>query len=141
MIQVVISLMNRESEQLIHELSKYPIGIVARECLANGFLAGVWNHDTKFKEGTLNARYTQEELSERINQVQAFEFLKRGSIDHMATAALRWVLDQKGVSTVLTGAKNIHEMMGAVAASEASPYTEEELARAKELLKRNFEAA
>lgn len=140
-IQVVISLMNRESEELIHELSKYPIGIVARECLANGFLAGVWDRNTKFKEGTLNARYSQEELIERLDQVQAFEFLKRGSIDHMATAALRWVLDQKGVSTVLTGAKNIHEMMGAVAASDALPYSEEELAKAKELLKRNFEAA
>ena len=140
-IQVVISLMNRESEQLIEDLSKYPIGIVARECLANGFLAGVFDRNTKFKEGTLNARYSQEELNERLDQVDAFKFLKRGSIDHMATAALRWVLDQKGVSTVLTGAKNIPEMMGAVAASDALPYTQEELARAKELLKRNFEAA
>lgn len=140
-IQVVISLMNRESEQLIHDLSKYPIGIVARECLANGFLAGVFNHDTKFKEGTLNARYSKEELIERVDQVQAFDFLKKGPIDHMATAALRWVLDQQGVSTVLSGAKNTAEMLGAVAASDASPYTAEELAKAKQLLKKNFEAA
>ena len=140
-IQVVISLMNRESEQLIHDLSEYPIGIVARECLANGFLAGVYDYDTKFKEGTLNARYSQEELTERIDQVKAFEFLKKGSIDHMAVAALRWVLDQKGVSTVLTGAKNIPELMGAVAASDAQSYSEDELAKAKELLKKDFEAA
>lgn len=140
-IQVVISLMNRESEQLIHDLSEYPIGIVARECLANGFLAGVFNYRTKFKEGTLNARYSQEELIERVDQVTAFEFLKTGTIDHMAIAALRWVLDQKGVSTVLSGAKNIPEMLGAIAASDARPYTDEELAKAKALLKRDFEAA
>ena len=140
-IQVVISLMNRESEQLIKDLSEYPIGIVARECLANGFLAGVFDYDTKFKEGTLNARYSKQELIERVDQVRAFEFLKRGSIDHMAIAALRWVLDQQGVSTVLSGAKNITELMGAVAASNADPYTAEELAKAKQLLKRDFEAA
>lgn len=140
-IQVVTSLMNRESDQLLEDFSKYPIGIVARECLANGFLAGVFDYDTKFKEGTLNARYSREELKERIDQVKAFEFLKKGPIDHMAVASLRWVLDQKGVSTVLSGAKNISEMLGAVAASDAPSYSAEDLAKAKDLLKKNFEAA
>ena len=140
-IQVVISLMNREAQQLIDDLSAYPIGIVARECLANGFLADVFDYDTKFKEGTLNARYSRAELKERIDQVKAFNFLKRGTIDHMAVAALRWVLDQNGVSTVLSGAKNIDEMLGAVAASDADPYTQEELNKATDLLIRDFEAA
>ena len=140
-IQVVISLMNRESEHLIEDLIEYPIGIVARECLSNGFLAGVYDYDTQFKDGTLNSRYSREEMKERIDQVKSFEFLKRGTIDHMAIAALRWVLDQKGISTVLSGAKNINEMLGAVAASNAEPYSHQELKKAKDLLKRNFEAA
>ncbi len=140
-IQVVLSLMNRESQQLIEELQQYPIGVFARESLANGFLSGAIKKDTVFAEGTLNARYSREELAERVDQVNAFNYLLRDDISNMPQAALRWVLDQKGVSTVLSGAKNIFELKGAVSASEAKPFTEEELKLAKKLLKKDFEAA
>jgi len=140
-IQVVLSLMNRESQQLIEELTAYPIGVFARECLANGFLSGAITKDTVFDEGTLNARYSKEELAERVDQVNTFDFLLRNDITNMPQAALRWVLDQKGVSTVLSGAKNINELKGAVSASNANSFTEEELNMAKKLLKKDFEAA
>jgi aryl-alcohol dehydrogenase-like predicted oxidoreductase len=141
LVQVVLSLMNREAQGLIDELNKYPLGVVARECLANGFLSGAINYDTVFKEGTLNARYTREEIKERVDQVNAFSFLMRDEIKNMPQAALRWVLDQNGVSTVLSGAKNMNELRGAVSASDAVPYTGEELGRAAEVLTKNYEAA
>ncbi len=140
-VQVVLSLMNREAQNLVNELSEYPIGVFGRECLANGFLAGVFTKDTIFAKGTLNARYSRKELAERIDQVEAFKFLLRNDITNMPQAALRWVLDQKGVSTVLSGAKNIEELKGAVAASDAKPFTKEELALARKVLKKDFEAA
>ena len=140
-IQVVLSLMNRESQQLINELQEYPIGVFGRECLANGFLSGAINKDTVFAEGTLNARYTPEEIAERVEQVNAFKFLLREDINNMPQAALRWVLDQKGISTVLSGAKNINELKGAISASEAKPFTATELKLAQDVLKKDFEAA
>lgn len=140
-IQVVLSLMNRESQKLIEELQEYPIGVFARECLANGFLSGAITKETVFAEGTLNARYSRKELAERVDQVNAFNFLMRDDITNMPQAALRWVLDQKGISTVLSGAKNIFELKGAVSASDAKSFTEEELKLAKELLEKDFEAA
>jgi len=140
-IQVVLSLMNRESQQLIEELQNYPIGIFGRECLANGFLSGAIQKDSVFSEGTLNARYTRAEIAERVNQVEAFKFLLHHDISNMPQAALRWVLNQKGISTVLSGAKNIAELQGDVSASDAKPFTAEELRLAKELLKKDFEAA
>ena len=141
LVQVVLSLMNRESQQLINELSEYPVGVVARECLANGFLSGAITKDTVFAEGTLNARYSRAEIAERVEQVNAFSFLIKKDIANMPEAALRWVLDQNGVSTVLSGAKNLMEVKGAVAASDAEPFSAEELARAEKVLKKNFEAA
>jgi len=134
-------LMNRESQQLINELQKYPIGVFGRECLANGFLSGAIQKDTVFAEGTLNARYSRAEIAKRVEQVDAFKFLLRNDINNMPQAALRWVLDQKGISTVLSGAKNISELQGAVSASDAKPFTDDELRLAKELLKKDFEAA
>jgi len=41
----------------------------------------------------------------------------------------------------LSGAKNIDELKGAVSASDAKPFTEEELKLARDILKKNFEAA
>ena len=140
-VQVVLSLMNRESQQLIEELQEYSIGVFGRECLANGFLSGAIKKDTLFAEGTLNARYSREEIYERVNQVEAFKYLIRDDINNMPQAALRWVLDQKGISTVLSGAKNIAELKGAISASDAKPFTASELKLAKELLKKDFEAA
>lgn len=141
-IQVVLNLMNREAQQLVHDLSeKHQIGVFARECLANGFLSGQITKDTVFKKGTLNARYSKQELEERINQVNAFKFLIRNDIKNMPQAALKWVLDQKGVSTVLSGAKNISELEGAVSASKVKSFSKEELELAKTVLNKNFEAA
>jgi aryl-alcohol dehydrogenase-like predicted oxidoreductase len=140
-IQVVMSLMNRESQQLIEDLQEYPIGVVARECLANGFLSGAINNNTVFSEGTLNARYSRTEIEERVRQVNDFNFLIREDITTMPQAALRWVLDQKGISTVLSGAKNRDELKNAISASSATPFSEKELELAKKILKKNFEAA
>ncbi|REG89437.1 aldo/keto reductase [Winogradskyella sediminis] len=140
-IQVVLSLMNKEAQQLIEELQTYPIGVFGRECLANGFLSGAITKDTRFAEGTLNARYSREDIAERVDQVEAFKFLLRDDVKNMPQAALRWVLDQKGISTVLSGAKNISELKGAVSASEAKPFTETELKLAKDVLKKDFEPA
>jgi aryl-alcohol dehydrogenase-like predicted oxidoreductase len=140
-VQVVLSLMNRESEQLIKELSHMRIGVFARECMANGFLSGAITKNTIFPEGTLNSRYSQAELEERVDQVNTFRFLLKDDIKNMPQAALRWVLDQRGVSTVLSGAKNIKELKGAVAASTANPFTDQEIKLAKNALKKNFEAA
>ncbi|HHH49897.1 MAG TPA: aldo/keto reductase [Saprospiraceae bacterium] len=140
-VQVVLSLMNREAQELIDELKTYPIGVVARECLANGFLSGAVKRDTVFKAGTLNSRYSRAEIEERVQQVEDFSFLIRNDITNMPQAALRWVLDQEGVSTVLSGAKNLFELEGAVSASNANPFSMEELAKAKASLKKDFEAA
>lgn len=141
-VQVVLSLMNREAQKLVSDLSEeHQIGVFARECLANGFLSGTITKDTVFEEGTLNARYSQVELEERVNQVNAFKFLIRNDITNMPQAALKWVLDQKGVSTVLSGAKNIFELDGAISASNANSFTADELELARTLLKKDFEAA
>ena len=62
MIQVVHSQLNRESTKLIDDLDIASIEIVAHESLANGFPSGSVRRDSTFTPGTLNARYTREEI-------------------------------------------------------------------------------
>jgi aryl-alcohol dehydrogenase-like predicted oxidoreductase len=122
-IQVVYSLLNREASNLIRDLGEQGVGIVARESLANGFLSGMVTRDTVFAPNTLNARYSREEVAERVEQVERLSFLVRGDIKSMPQAAMRWVLDNPHVSLVLTGAKDPREVRDCAAASKRTPYT------------------
>lgn len=140
-VQVVYSLMNRESERLITELGANGCGVVARESLANGFLTGTINRDTVFPPGSMNTRYSREEIAERVDYVDSLRFLVRGRVTGMAQAALRWVLDNPRVSLVLTGARNPAELNDGAAAADLPPFTPDELCRAEALHTKDFPAA
>ncbi len=140
-VQVVYSLLNREAGALIGDLSEAGIGVVARESLANGFLAGTIDRDTVFPPGTLNARYSREQIVTRVEQVEKMSFLVRGQVRSMAQAALCWVLAEAGVSLVLTGAKNAAEVADCAVAANLDGYSAEELQRADELHQCDFPAA
>ena len=140
-IQVVYSLMNRESERLIADLGREGVGIVARECMANGFLSGKINRNTVFPSGHLNARYSAQELDARVDYIEALSFLVRPPLANLPQAATRWVLDNPTVSVVLSGAMKPAEIIDAVKASKAPSFNETELERASELHARDFQAA
>lgn len=140
-VQVVYSLLNREASDLIHDLGEQGIAIVARESLANGFLSGKVGRDTVFPPNTLNARYSRQEIAERVEQVERLSFLVRGDIQSMPQAALRWVLDNPHVSLVLTGAKDPQEVRDCAAASNVPSYAPEELSRAEAQHTKDFAAA
>jgi aryl-alcohol dehydrogenase-like predicted oxidoreductase len=140
-VQAVYSLLNRETAEFCSELHQEGIGIVARESLANGFLAGIFTKETIFPPDSVNSRYTPEELAERIEAAESYRFLVRGDVTTTAQAALRWVLCNEAVSSVLTGAKSEIELRDGLRASEAAPFTRDELRQADVLHVRDFSPA
>ncbi|MGH7454319.1 MAG: aldo/keto reductase, partial [bacterium] len=140
-IQVVYSLLNREATNLIRDLGKEKIGIVARESLANGFLSGAIMKDTQFPPEHLNSRYSREEIIERVEQVQRLGFLVRDDIKNVPQAAMRWVLDNPHISLVLSGAKNRREILECAAAAESPSYSAAEMQRAEAMHQKDFQAA
>jgi len=139
-IQVVYSLMNRESTQLIKEAGEENVGILARESLANGFLTGTFTVDQVFPKKTINARYSPEEVLERVTYTNKLNFLAKNR-DGMAQAALRWVLDNKNISSVLSGSISPDEIINSAAASDQESFSEEDILKAQELHTKDFEAA
>ena len=118
------------------------VGVVARECLANGFLSGNITADTVFPEGSLNARYSRDEIAERAGYAEALKGrLVRADVPTLPQAALRWALDQPYVSLALTGAKNVDELRDGAAASDAKPYNENELEQTSAIHKKDYSAA
>ena len=140
-VQVVYSLMNRQSTDLIDELGKQGVGVVARESLANGFLTGAFKPGHTFPEGHLNNQYPREEIDERIAYTDQLNFLVRDDVGSMAQAALRWVLDNQHVSVVLTGAINQAQLLDSCHASVAQSFSAEEMQKLETLHTRDFSAA
>ena len=141
-IQVVLSPFNREARSLIETAIDCNCAVVARECLANGFLSGAIKADTVFPEGSLNARYSREEIAERAayaNQLSGA--MLNEEIQTLVQATYRWVLDQPGVSLALSGAKDLGEMEDPVKASILASFDESLRAAVEEMHLKDFGAA
>ena len=141
LVQVVYSLLNRESAVLIRDLGQDGVAVLAREALANGFLSGTVGPDTVFPKDNLNSRYGRREILDRVEQAGRLSFLVRGDVRSLPQAAYRWILDNGDVSVALSGAKSRAELEEVVAASRARPYSPEEHARSDALHARDFAAA
>jgi len=141
-VQVVLSPFNRETRSLIDTAISCNCGVIARECLANGFLSGAINRDTVFPEGSLNSRYSREEIAERAAYAeQLSSAMVNGEVKSLPQATYRWVLDQPGISLALSGAKHPGELADPVEASGLSPLSNEILDRVETLHPHDFGAA
>jgi aryl-alcohol dehydrogenase-like predicted oxidoreductase len=140
--QIAYSLTYREWEPILNELGRLGVGIVARESLANGFLAGVFTKDTVFPAGSLNSRYSRDEIAERVALADRYKtLLVRQDVRSLAAAAMRWVLDNPNVSLVLSGSRKLEEILDCAGASDAAPYSADELVKARALHTKDFSPA
>ena len=125
------------------------VGIIARVPLASGLLSGRYRHDTTFAADdhrTFNRRGEAFDVGETFAGVDfdtgvdaAVEFadlLPDGVAP--AAGALRWVIDQPGVSTVIPGARNVEQARSNSAAAELPPLTTEARARIADLYDRRI---
>lgn len=141
-IQVVLGPFNREARPLIQTALEEGCGVVARECLANGFLSGVITRDTVFPQGSLNDRYSHEEIGERVDYAERLRgILQVGGVRNLPEATYRWVLDQPGVSLALSGAKNLAELEDCLNASARDGFSAETLAEAERVHAKDFPPA
>lgn len=81
------------------------VGILAREPLANGFLTGKYAPDARFPEGDIRAVLPPEYVAAMAQTAAQLDFLRRDGARTAAQAALRFVLDDPAVTSVVVGAK------------------------------------
>jgi aryl-alcohol dehydrogenase-like predicted oxidoreductase len=115
------------------------VGIIARVPLASGLLSGKYDENTTFSADdhrTYNRHGEAFDVGETFSGVDfgtGLEAVRRlmprlpaGAT--MAQFALRWILDQPGVTVVIPGARNPAQVAGNVAAAQLSPLTADQLA-------------
>lgn len=129
------------------------VGIIARVPLASGMLSGRYDHDTVFAADdhrTFNRHgesfdvgetFSGVDYDEGVEAAREFSALARAHGLEPATAALAWVAQLPGVSTVIPGARNAAQARGNAAAGAVAPLGAEFTAAVRELYDRRFRAA
>jgi aryl-alcohol dehydrogenase-like predicted oxidoreductase len=120
------------------------VGIVARVPLASGLLSGRYDEHTVFPEDdhrTYNRRGEAFDVGETFSGVDFATGL--AAVRRLAPAvpagaamaqfALRWVIDQPGVTVAIPGARNPEQARGNVSAAALPPLTGEALAVVREV--------
>lgn len=143
-LQVIFNMMRQKPlDELFPRAAEENVGIIARVPLASGLLTGKFTTNHQFEED--DHRHFNKD-GEAFNVGETFgglpfekgvaladelSWIKEGRRD-MAQAALKWVMQQPGVSTVIPGFKNTQQVIDNLGATEVTPYTAKELNRLRD---------
>jgi aryl-alcohol dehydrogenase-like predicted oxidoreductase len=137
-LQVIFNILRQKPlDQLFPEAYKKGVGILVRLPLASGLLAGKYTSDHVFEA---DDHRSFNENGEAFNVGETFGGLgfKKGleladqikwigeGRKSMASAALRWILDQKEITCIIPGFKNVKQVEDNLSALEIKPFSEEE---------------
>src|SRR4029453_19155459 len=96
-------------EELLPAAQRAGVGILARVPLASGLLSGKYDESTTFPPDDHR------------------NFNRDGEAWPTAAFALRWVIDQPGVPSVIPGARNVTQVRGNAAAASMAPLSDSQL--------------
>jgi aryl-alcohol dehydrogenase-like predicted oxidoreductase len=151
-VQIILNAFRRKPlDQVLPAAQAAGVGIIARVPLASGLLSGRYTHDTTFAANdhrTFNRHGEAFDVGETFSGVDfdtgvdaAREFAALAPAGATpAQAALRWVVQQPGVTTVIPGARNPEQAKQNAAAAQLPGFTDAELGAIADLYDRRIRA-
>jgi aryl-alcohol dehydrogenase-like predicted oxidoreductase len=147
-VQIILNCLRlKPLEQVLPAAREAGVAIIARVPLASGLLSGRYDEHTVFAADdhrNFNRQGESFDVGETFSGVPFDVGLAavgelRGLVDpgvSLAQFALRWIIDQPGVSTVIPGARNPEQVMQNVAAAALKPLRTEQLAGVRDVYER-----
>ncbi|GAT71390.1 aldo/keto reductase [Planomonospora sp. ID91781] len=144
-VQIILNAFRlKPLERVLPAAAEAGVGIIARVPLASGLLSGKYDESTVFAPDdhrSFNRHGEAFDVGETFSGVDyatGLEAVRRLSPlvpERMTTAqfALRWIIDQPGVSVVIPGARNPGQARANAAAAEAPPLPADTLQRVREV--------
>jgi aryl-alcohol dehydrogenase-like predicted oxidoreductase len=109
-LQIDYSILNRTPEsEIFPYCQKNNIGVIVRGALAMGILAGKFNSETRFPEGDFRRNWHEKPDERRVflEDLDKVEHLRTLAKDRtLSQLALRFIVDQSAVTTVIPGARS-----------------------------------
>jgi aryl-alcohol dehydrogenase-like predicted oxidoreductase len=137
-LQIPFSLFRQEwIEDVLSEAGRAGVGIIAREPLGNGFLAGRIRAGASFPRGDIRHHWPPSMVAGRAAAAESLSILVKPKRT-LAQAALRFVLAFPETSVVIPGAKTVAQVGENVGASDSPPLLESEVRSARALYAKDF---
>jgi aryl-alcohol dehydrogenase-like predicted oxidoreductase len=147
-VQIILNCFRlKPLEEVLPAARAAGVGIIARVPLASGLLSGRYTSQTTFPANdhrNFNRHGEQFDVGETFSgvpfevglaAVRELEQLTDPGVS-LAQFALRWVIDQPGLSTVIPGARNLEQARANAAAADLPPLREEQLAGVRDVYDR-----
>jgi aryl-alcohol dehydrogenase-like predicted oxidoreductase len=110
-VQIVYNLARREAEEeFLPAARAASVGVIAREPLANGFLAGKYAADAAWAKGDIRGRMPRSHVAQLAALGQRVRELAQQAGLTAAQLALKFVLDNEAVSVVIVGMKTVAQV-------------------------------
>ena len=110
-VQIVYNVARREAEDEFFPAARAAgIGVIVREPLANGFLAGKYASDSAWEKGDIRARMPRPYVKQMAALGQRVRELAAKAGTSPVQLALRFVLDQSAVSVAIVGMKTVQQV-------------------------------
>jgi aryl-alcohol dehydrogenase-like predicted oxidoreductase len=147
-VQIILNCFRQKPlEEVLPAAREAGVGIIARVPLASGLLSGRYDEHTTFAADdhrSFNRHGEAFDVGETFAGVpfeigvQAARELKElvDPEQSLAQFALRWVIDQEGVSTVIPGARNVEQVEQNTAAAELAPLRQDQVDGVREVYDR-----
>jgi aryl-alcohol dehydrogenase-like predicted oxidoreductase len=156
-VQIILNAFRRKPlDYALPAAQQAGVGIIARVPLASGLLSGRYTESTQFAENdhrSFNRRGESFDVGETFSGVDfetgvaAAKEFSRLVAEHLgegvtpAQAALAWVIQQPGVTTVIPGARSVEQAQANAAAGLLAPLGESFLAAVEKLYDDRLRAA
>jgi len=101
------ALFSRDLKELHEDITRNGTAVLSRSPLAHGLLCGYWSLYKEFPpKDHRSSRWTGDELRRRLQQLSPLRSAFSADVTTQRSVALRYVLANEDVSTVVTGPKN-----------------------------------
>lgn len=115
------------------------IGVMVRVPHSSGLLEGKYDETTTFDEKDHRSHRKREWLTEGLKKLEKLRFLHEGLDRTIGQAALKWVLAEPAVATVLPNIYDEAQLEEFAGAGDLPDLTEEELTKVAFLYERDFD--
>ena len=121
-VQVIYNIFDQNPEdELFPACREKDVAVIARVPFDEGSLTGSLTLDSKWPKGDWrNTYFVAENLKSTVEHVETLKTIRRGGIS-MAEMALRFILNNKDVSTIIPGMRKIANVEANTGASDRGP--------------------
>jgi aryl-alcohol dehydrogenase-like predicted oxidoreductase len=151
-VQIILNAFRRKPlDRVLPAAAEAGVGIIARVPLASGLLSGKYRADTVFAENDhrnfnrhgesfdVGETFSGVDYETGVEAAREFAALVPDGVTP-AQAALRWVVQQPGVTTVIPGARNVEQATANSAAANVPALSDDTLAAIADLYDRRIKA-